>query len=236
MSFLKNLFSKKNDRKIEPTQYSEGDIFYTTINDKYYLYKILVIETAYGGYHVMTFDPLDHKPTISDIQTLKVFAYHSPFDKKAFRDGTILTNLKVKSQELIGYHEYLRRTNSPEQYLPIANNYYQAALKLTDDKKHEEAIESYSKAIDLCPQFFEAIDNRAFCKMDLGLWADAIKDFELSLSANPNSLLAEFSIGECYFKMNEFQIARQHFQKAHEIDPNHDAPIIFLEKLKEQSN
>jgi hypothetical protein len=108
MSFLKNLFSKKGDNLIEPTQYSEGDIFYTSVNDKYYLYKILVIETAYDGYHVMTFAPLDHKPTINDIKTLKIFAYHSPFDKKAFRNGIILTNLKVKSEELIGYHEYLR--------------------------------------------------------------------------------------------------------------------------------
>jgi len=236
MSFLKNLFSKKVDNPKEPTQYSEGDIFYTTVNGKYYIYKILVVETAYDGYHVMTFAPLDHKPTISDIKTIKVFAYHSPFDKKAFRDGKILTNLKVKSEELIGYHEYLRQTNSPEQYLPIADNYYQAALKLTDDKKHEEAIDTYSKAIELCPQFFEAIDNRAFCKMDLGLWADAIKDFELSLLTNPNSLLAEFSIGECYFKMGEFQKARQQFQKAHEIDPKHDAPIKFLEKLNAKSD
>ena len=236
MSFLKNLFSKKVDTSKKPTEYSEGDIFYTTMNGKFYLYKILVVETAYDGYHVMTFALLDHKPTISDIKNLKVFAYHSPFDKKAFRDGTILTNLKVKPEDLIGYHEYLRQTSSHEYYLPIANNYYQAGLRLTDDKKHEEAIDSYSKAIDLFPQFFEAIDNRAFCKMDLGLWTDAIKDFEISLSINLNSLLAEFSIGECYFKMGEFRKAKQHFQKAHEIDPKHDAPIKFLEKLNDTLN
>jgi tetratricopeptide (TPR) repeat protein len=236
MSLFKNLFSKRDGNPKEPTQYSEGDIFYTTVNDKYYIYKILVIETAYEGYHVMTFAPLDHRPTIGDIDRLKILTYHSPFDKKAFRDGIILTNQEVKSKELIGYHEYLRQTNSPEEYLPIANNYYQAALKLTDDNKHDEAIDSYSKAIDLCPQFFEAIDNRAFCKMDLGLWTDAIKDFELSLSANPNSLLVEFSIGECYYKMGNFQKAKEHFQVAHEIDPAHDAPIKFLKMVDDKAN
>lgn len=231
MNFLKKLFSKKVDILPDPTQYSEGDIFYTTVNGKYYIYKMLVIEAAHDVYHVMSFAPLDHTPTISDINNLKVVAFHLPFNTKAFRGATILTSLKIKSEELIGYHEYLRQTHSPEQYLPIADSYYQAALKLTDDKKHEEAIDSYSKAIDLCPQFFEAIDNRAFCKMDLGLWVEAIKDFELSLSTKPNSLLAEFSIGECCFKMGDFQKARQHFQKAHEIDPNHDATIKFLKEL-----
>lgn len=236
MNLLKSIFSKKIENLKDPTQYSEGDIFYTTLNRKYYIYKILVIESAFEGYHVITYAPLDHKPTINDIDNLKILAYHSPFDKKAFRDGVVLANREVKSGELIGYHAYLRQTNNPEQYLSIADKYYQAALKLTDEKKHNEAIDNYNKAIDLFPQFFEAIDNRAFCKMDLGLWTKAIKDFEISLSTNPNNLLAEFSIGECYYKMSNFQKAKEHFQKAHEIDPTHDAPIKFLKMIEEKTN
>ena len=72
--------------------------------------------------------------------------------------------------------------------------------------------------------------------MDLGLWTEAIKDFEISLSINPNSLLAEFSIGECYYKMSDFQKAKKHFQKAHEIDPTHDAPIKFLKMVEDKTN
>ena len=72
MTFLKNLFFKKVDNLKDPTQYSEGDIFYTTVNGKYYTYKILVVETAYDGYHVKTFAPLEHKPTTSDIKNLNV--------------------------------------------------------------------------------------------------------------------------------------------------------------------
>ena len=102
---------------------------------------------------------------------------------------------------------------------------------MTEEKKHYEAIDAYTKAIDLFPQFFEAIDNRAFCKMDIGLWSDAIEDFKFSLQQNPNSLLAEFSIGECYFKMGDYLNAKQQFEKAHSIDPNHQAPKQFLDKI-----
>ncbi|MBK7988556.1 MAG: hypothetical protein IPK11_17050 [Ignavibacteria bacterium] len=67
--------------------------------------------------------------------------------------------------------------------------------------------------------------------MDLGLWADAIEDFKLSLQRNPNSLLAEFSIGECYFKMSDYENAKRQFEITHSIDPNHQAPKQFLDKI-----
>jgi len=104
---------------------------------------------------------------------------------------------------------------------------------LTDEKKNLEAIDSYSKAIDLLPIFYETIDNRAFCKMDIGLWADAIEDFQESLEVNPGSLLAEFSIGECYLKLGNYQKAKEQFEKAIVIDPTHPAPKDFLKKINE---
>jgi len=233
MNFLKKLFTSK-DKIIDPTQYSEGDIFYTTVNGKYYLHKMLVIETEFDCYHVLSFSPIDHKPKISDIENLKVIVYHAPFDKKAFRDGTVLTNRNVKADDLIGYHEYLRQTNNPKDYLTLADKYYQSALKLTDENRYSEAIDAYSKAIDLVPSFFEAIDNRAFCKMDTGKWTEAIKDFEQSLIVNQISFLAEFSIGECYFKLEEYEKAKHQFEKTHQIDLSQEAAIKYLAMVNEK--
>lgn len=232
MSFLKKLFSGADNKdESKMTDFSAGDIFYIKADNKFNLYKLLVIDSEFECYHILTYSPVDSLPSISDIDHLPVFVYHSPFDKKAFANATLLTNMPLTADDLIGYHEYLRQTQDPNFYIPIANNYYKAGLTLTDQKKHYEAIDSYSKAIDLFPQFFEAIDNRAFCKMDLGLWPEAIEDFKLSLQENPKSLLAEFSIGECYFKMGDYENARRQFEIAHSIDPNHQAPIQFLDKI-----
>ena len=146
----------------------------------------------------------------------------------------VLTNRNVKADDLIGYHEYLRQTNNPKDYLTLADKYYQSALKLTDENRYSEAIDAYSKAIDLVPSFFEAIDNRAFCKMDTGKWTEAIKDFEQSLIVNQISFLAEFSIGECYFKLEEYEKAKHQFKKAHQIDLSQEAAIKYLAMVNEK--
>lgn len=232
MSFFKKLLPSNNSPiETKPTEFFVGDVFYTQSDNQFYLFKLLAIEPDTACYHILSYSPLKSLPPITDIEKLPVFIYHSPFDKSAFAKATLLINKNIRAADLIGYHEYLRQTQAPNYYIPIANNYYKTGFKLTNEKKHLDAIDAYSKAIDLFPQFFEAIDNRAFCKMDLGLFTEAIKDFKLSLQQNPNSLLAEFSLGECYFKLGDLENAKQQFEKAHRIDPNHLAPKQFLEKV-----
>ncbi len=229
--FLKNKATQADNSMTKQVDFSVGDIFYKKVDGKYNLYKLLFDDKEFECYHILTYSPVDNLPTIATIDNLPVFVYHSPFDKKAFTGATLLTNKQILADNLIGYHEYLRQTQEPNYYISIANGYYKIGLKLTDEKKHYEAIDFYSKAIDLFPQFFEAIDNRAFCKMDLALWANAIEDFKLSLLQNPNSLLAEFSIGECYFNIGDYQNAKRQFEIAHNIDQNHQAPKQFLDKI-----
>jgi len=230
MSFLKQFFSK-NKSSENRTIISEGNIFYTKNDNQFYIYKLLVNEINNDCYHVLTYSPLDQVPTIKDIDNLKILVYHSPIDKNGFDNPTLLTNTSIESKDLVGYHEYLKQTQNPDYYISIANNYYKNGYSLTTDGNHLQAIDEYSKAIDLFPQFFEAIDNRAFCKMDLGMFKEAIEDFNLSLKGNPNSLLPEFSIGECYFKMKNYSKAKEHFEIAHNIDPENKTPLIFLEKI-----
>ena len=233
-----NNMSSNNDseNKNKTSDFLVGDIFYTHIDSKYNLYKLLVIDTDFECYHILSYFPLNNLPLITYIDKFAIFVYHCPFDKKVFKNATFLANKPITANDLIGYHEYLRQTQDPSYYTSIALNYYKSGLMLTDENKHHEAIDSYSKAIDLFPQFFEAIDNRALCKMDLGLWTDAIEDFKLSLQQNQNSLLAEFSIGKCYLKMGEYENAKIQFETAHTIDPNHPAPRKFLDMINEILN
>lgn len=234
MGIFKNIFSSGRDKQPgKSPDFSEGDIFYTYFNNQYHVYKLLVFDRDIECYHVLSYKGIDTLPSIENIDSLEVYIYHSPVDKNGFQGAVFMENGPVTADDLIGYHEYLRQTQDAAYYVPVANEYYNTGLRLTDEKKYTEAIDAYSKAIDLFPEFFEAIDNRAFCKMDLGLWSDAIEDFEASLEVNPGSLLAEFSIGECYLRLGDYKKSKMQFEKAVVIDPDHQLSKDFLKKVND---
>lgn len=215
-------------------EFREGDVFYTFYGEEYRVYKLLKTDEAGETFHVLCYAPLKQAPTLSDLQDLQVSIYHVPIHRESFHDTTFLLNVPVTEDELIGFYEYERQTEADfEDAIRIATAHYKTAYDLTDEGKIDEAIEQYSAAINLIPTFYEAIDNRAFCKMDQGRWRDAIEDFQLSLQVHPDSLLAEFSIGECYYRLGEFAKARDQFEKCTKIDPSHELSQEFLVRSSE---
>ncbi len=228
MSFFKNIFGGDKDKTPIHTNFQEGDIIYTSEKDKYHISQILKIEGE-NTLHIKMFKSVDHLPSVQELDNLKVAIYHSPLSRSGFKNPRLLANKKIEDQDLIGYFEYIKQVNDIDAIVAYAKKFYQEGYELTNANKNDLAIEKYSKAIDLLPNFFEAIDNRAFCKMNLGKWEDAIADFQLSLKTKPNSLLATFSIGECYLRIQNYEKAKAYFEKAVQIDPNHPKPKEFLQ-------
>jgi tetratricopeptide (TPR) repeat protein len=224
-----------NNRELP--ELKEGDIFYTYYDGQYHLYKLLKHDASMDAYHVLSYKPLPELPGKYSIDVLEVNIYHLPMHKESFVGAKFLTHTVVSADDLIGYHTYFDSMEEDyDEAAHKATEYYHEAYTLTDQGRLEEAITVYSKAIELIPEFFEAIDNRAFCKMDLGRWSDAIEDFKLSLKVNPDSLLAEFSIGECYYRLGEFAKAKEQFEKCVKLDPAHQVSKDFLLKSEELMN
>jgi tetratricopeptide (TPR) repeat protein len=212
-------------------EFEEGDIFYSFLDDQYHLFKLLKFDRERSTCHVLCYSPLRELPEETADFHPEIVVYHAPIDKNGFEKPTWLTNQTLTSNDLIGFHEYLRETQPIDVVIGTADGYYKKAYSFTNENHFELAINEYSKAIDLVPGFFEAIDNKAFCKMSLGLWNEAIKDFSQSLSVKTNNLAAEFSIGECYLNLKDFDKAKEQFEKALRIDPTHQASKDFLKKV-----
>lgn len=209
-------------------QFTEGDIFYTFYDKQFHIYKLLKANSH--TYHTLRYASVDELPDPADIASLEVFFYHAPIAISGFKNPKLLAKSTLTDDDMIGYYEYLRQINDVEELTDIANNYAQKAYDLTGLERYEEAIQCYSRAIDLLPDFFEAIENRAFCKMELGRWEEAIEDFRLSLTLNPEILPAVFSIGECLLNKGDYTDAIIQFEKVLEIDPDHQLSKEYLKK------
>lgn len=228
MSFFKKLFGNGNQKNAKEDDFEEGDIFYTEQDGIFQLFKLLVTEPELGTYHVKGFEGLTTLPRREEIEHLKVQVHHFPIDKNGFDQPKLLAQFPVTDDDLLGYFEYIKQTQNIDEIVKYAKKFYDEALQLTNQKAHQTAIQKYSKAIHLMPNFYEAIDNRAFSFMDLGEWKTAIEGFNQSLEVNPNSLLAVFSIGESYLRLEDYPKAKAYFEKAMQLDPNHPKPKEFL--------
>jgi tetratricopeptide (TPR) repeat protein len=244
MSIFGKLFGRKDeslsDKNLEsPTEFSEGDIFYTYIDSEFYpqkvfyIQKLLVIDDELNTYHVKSYKPVEKLPKAGDLESLEILIHHSPIDKNGFENPRLIAKSKVSATDLLGYHEYLRQTSSSDMIISVAQSYYLKGNALADEKKFEESIDEYSKAVDLIPDFYEAIENRAFSKMDLGLFSEAIKDFEMSLKVFPASVSGIFSIGDCNLRMGKIKEAENWFRRVLFVDPNDQLSAKFLKNIAE---
>jgi len=163
-------------------------------------------------FHCMFYEPSPRRPTAETIESLNVAAWHAPVAAQAYRDGwEVLYSAPVSDRELGGFHEYLKLTDFSRYatetgqdvriLVSRANELYRQACALGAPEERQSAIDLYTKAIDIFPLFYEAIDNRAFTYMELGDYAAALRGFEESLRVNPTGNTAFFSRGECLMKL-----------------------------------
>ena len=236
MGFFDRILGKKQtiDSKTEPaSDFAEGDVFYIYHDGQYQLYKLLKEDKAYNTYHVLCYQGLKLLPDIEKISELSVAIYHAPVASSGFRDPKLFAKSSVTDDDLVGYFEYLRQTDQVNELTTLALDYYKEANRLADLHHYREAIQKYSIAIELVPVFFEALDNRGFCKMDIGDWGGAIEDFEQSLIANPDGHSAIFSIGECYMKMAKYPEAKTYFMRAQALNPDFKQTGVFLKSIED---
>lgn len=86
-------------------------------------------------------------------------------------------------------------------------------LKL-EQKKYEEAMVFFNKAIELKPDFAYAYSNRGFCKIQLGDLSGAYKDLMKSLEMDNTNSYAHKNLGIYYLKKGSTKKACEAFKKA----------------------
>lgn len=74
-----------------------------------------------------------------------------------------------------------------------------------DEGDFEAAIAAYGEAIDLVPEFVEALDNRAVAYMRLRRFQPAIMDLEQSAQVNPTGRLAIEALITCYRETKQYR-------------------------------
>lgn len=243
--------SAQADNVQSETQLKPGDVIVQKNNTgSWDVIKILLIDRVPGRggiAHCLSYQDQKNKPDFSTARLAPIRILHVPILASNFVYWELLGNETVSREQLVGFIEYLKMADFPRymtftgQYshtaIRRANEHYKLAYALGEKGKHGEAISEYSKAFELFPLFYEAIDNRAFTYMEIGNYEEALNDFEQSLRVNPDGVAAIFSKGECLMRLGELSAAEKIFSAGLEKFPlQREMFAIFLTQVRSMKN
>ncbi len=106
-----------------------------------------------------------------------------------------------------------------------ASDWFDRGKQAYTASQYETAIEHYSRALELNPQFLKAHYNRGLCFFYLRKWAEARSDFQVVSTANPLDNEVFFYIGLTYLSEGKNAEALAQFQTAEDIEKH---PVYFL--------
>ncbi len=113
--------------------------------------------------------------------------------------------------------------------------YFDEGVAYEKDKKYNEAISSYTRAIELNRNYAEAYFQRGYSKCMIGKYEEALSDFNKAIELDPKYDLVYLSRG--YLRqefLKDFQVALADYNKAIEINPKNIVGYFSLGYLKEE--
>jgi tetratricopeptide (TPR) repeat protein len=100
-----------------------------------------------------------------------------------------------------------------------ARKAYEQGLRLQKENQAEEALAQFNQAIELYPDYFQALTERANLLMTRNRLAEAETDFGRAVLLNGKYAPALRGIGYCQIQQRRFDIAVDNLEKAVSLEP-----------------
>jgi len=105
---------------------------------------------------------------------------------------------------------------------------YEQGIKLQKDNKGEQALAAFNQAVELYPEYFQALTERANLLMGGGKLTEAAADFERALRLNDKYVPALRGLGYCQIQQKQFEAAVKNLELAFVIDPKVPLTLLLL--------
>ncbi len=117
---------------------------------------------------------------------------------------------QAKKEKIIEYNNAVNRLS--------AEDWFQKGMTAWNDRRYQDAVDAYTKAIELDPTYVVAIDNRGACYGRLGKYREAMADHNRAISLNPLYAFAYTNRGAIYFYIGNYEKSVEDHSKAIELD------------------
>ena len=159
-------------------------------------------------------------------------------------EGIRLLEEGNSSQAIIAFRNATQQNDKDEEaFNHLGSAYIKRWENVFEDKLFEKAIESYTRAIEINPNYAEAYTNRGEAYRKKDKMDEAIMDLTHAIHLKSDYAHAHFYRGIVYMRQGEFTKAESDFNNALICDPDHKEAIKWsahahaesrnAEKLKE---
>ncbi|MDW8107978.1 MAG: tetratricopeptide repeat protein, partial [Armatimonadota bacterium] len=100
-------------------------------------------------------------------------------------------------------------------------------------RDYANALQHFTKAIELDPSDPNAFLNAGDALYQLGAYAEAADAYAAGIERDPTNAQAWFTLGNCYFRMGVYDAARIAYERALALDPTHERARHNLELTDE---
>ena len=100
-----------------------------------------------------------------------------------------------------------------------ATDWFQKGYSLGTAGKNQEAMEAFTKAIELNPKVVGAYFNRGAAHFRLGDYRQAIRDYDKAIELDPKYAWAYLGRGATYDHLGDYRQAIRDYDRAIELDP-----------------
>jgi tetratricopeptide (TPR) repeat protein len=115
---------------------------------------------------------------------------------------------------------------------PAVDKVFERGLDEMGAGKLPESIATFTRVIEMKPEFAEGWNKRATVYFVAGDFANSLKDCAEVIKRNPSHFGALSGYGQIYLGMGELEKARDYFKRALEVNPNLDGVEFNLRTLE----
>jgi len=121
------------------------------------------------------------------------------------------------------------RVDERSQNIPKdARKAFNQGLKFKENNEDEKAFESFSRAIDLYPHYYQALTARGDAYIFQRKLNEARADFESALKINSHYAAARRGSGYCKLEQGEYEAAAQDLEQSISDDPGNASAHLLL--------
>ncbi|MEM7476790.1 MAG: tetratricopeptide repeat protein [Planctomycetota bacterium] len=102
---------------------------------------------------------------------------------------------------------------------------YLTGIALENTGRLDEAVQAYSKCLEMEPNNSDALNNRAVVLGKLGKYDEAIQDFEKTVELNESDSLAWANLGLALHSVEKYEAAIEKYNKAEELTTDSEIPF-----------